>query len=152
MEKQKINKAKILEQMAKEIGYDTYSLAKKVGKGIAYVSTAPIIGLLNPSIREKFYDSENLELGAQIMSVIGEFASLGAIQHYFDNSEGKIEGIPFYLGLGIILEGGIRVLSSICGTKLGSIEGYIPSKAMGYIYNKYDSVKSKLEQMKGGNE
>jgi len=147
------NKTKVLEEMTKEISSDTFSLGKKVAKGLSYVVTAPAIGLVSPKVRERIYgnfdsseSSNYLDWGAQASSAVGELIfGAGALKYLGIIDDPANYPVPAAVLIGHFIFR--TLLSFMTGEKIGSLEGYLPSKVTEYFLDKYDNAKSRIGKM-----
>ncbi|MFC1682131.1 hypothetical protein ACFL0X_00770 [Nanoarchaeota archaeon] len=140
------NEETILEHMVKDIGQDAYGLGKKIGRATRYLATAPIIGSLNSNIKERVYHNENLEQYATTLSAVS------SVPIYVYAAYNLIISGNETLGLSLLAGGGVEFLarfaSQIYGENIGNLVGYIPSKIIEYVLEKYDHTK--LQNMKVG--
>lgn len=151
----------ILEQMAREIGSDTWNLTKKVtkatAKGALYLATAPIIGLLDEDTQKIIYrGNEKLRKGATYLSLLPNALMYAAVADKL--TEGHQVLHPLVMRASILMgfmEAACRfanekLVLSYSKTKLidypVSIGGFFPSMAIDYLFDKYDSAKEKLKE------
>lgn len=153
-------KKQILEDMASSVGQDALEAGTRVIKSSAYWLTAPIIGMLSEEAKSQIYSGKNnLVKKATHISLAPELLSYSVVLDEAGFHRLAI-GALFY-GL---LETGCRLVAGWPGRNgdlarrfffdyergsspsyEGTLWGYLPSKVIEYIGDKYDSAKNKLE-------
>ncbi len=161
-------KTSILKEMGKEIGRDLASIVKEtpaVGKKAAAIlgkklssmalvaldiSTIPFVGSLSAEIKKRIYD----DLGfSKFATKVNMFSNI-AIYGYLASLMAQDLDTRLCLGLG----GSLYGMAELCyrahetNTRIlyygsGSTIGYLPSKAIKYIFEKYDVAKQNIEFM-----
>lgn len=170
METQNTNNAEIerqktaLKYLVRNIGHDVGKVVKAVGKGAYHVAMGPFVGILNEETKARFYDFDE-----DAVSIATSFSYLAApvvygVAGFAINSES-----PAVVTIGVatgllesIIRAGRNSLSCLdCKDHYfserypGTIVGYIPSKVIEYIDDKWEEAKIKVDsnkKLKGGNE
>jgi len=163
--KTKTEKQSVARKMARGIASDLGSLVSNGAKVAAKIASLPLVGMLSPEIRGRIY-GENTQ---------GDWSTVAA-------GVSCITNIPVYLAGGYLTgrslfgSGTEAELLGCMGGMIGILEairrfnnltdnipalqnipqstfGYLPSKAINYISEKYDNAKKNIERdVKGGNE
>lgn len=165
--KMKTEKQSVAKEMAREITSDLGSLVSRsvsrsarvavnVAKTTAKVASLPLVGMLSQDTRERIYGDEKWADAAFRVSGftnIPLYAYLGSLAASSINEDafGGLGSLGYVSG---IIETAVRFLvASDTKSSLGSVIGYLPSKAIDYVSRKYDNAKKNIERgVKGGDE
>jgi hypothetical protein len=164
-------KKRILEEMAREVvvdaskvAVDAINLGSRAIKGGVYWLTTPLIGMLSEEAKSRIYSGKNeLVKKATYISLVPALFSYPTLLD--ETGFHRLAIGAFLYGL---LENGFRLVNVWPGkdgemarrllldcergsspSYYGTLLGYVPSKIIAYIGNKYDSAKAKVE---GGQE
>lgn len=164
-EKQHIEREKkqtALEYMVKDISSDVANIAKTTGKVAYHVAMAPFVGMLNEETKARFYDhSESAVSMATQASYIIAPVVYGAAAYVTTESP----NVTFVSLMAGVFESLFRAGATSHSIKearrsghyfdkehFGTSLGYVPSKIIEYVDDKWQDAKdkSKMEAVKGG--